>query len=157
MKYRLLAEHVTPDGVILAAGTLVGTDTAVPWPWEPSNQMEPLDGDAEKKVNELHQRLYGRDFVHPGALTPEQQKVREEEAKKAEAEEKKVLDGDPVSEQQRVEREVPAGAPVVASPTRQASPTRGGAQAPSPGPATPKVEDEDVRVKKPNEQQYPKG
>lgn len=155
-KYRLLAEHVTKDGVILAAGTLVGDDTAVPWPGEPSNLMEPLDDDATKKVNELHQRLYGRDFVHPGALTPEQQKVREESDKKAEAEEKKVLDGDPVSEQQRVEREGVV-APVPASPTRQASPTKGGATVASPGPASPKVEDEDVRPKKPNEQQYPKG
>lgn len=161
-KYRLLAEHVTPDGVILAAGTEVGDDTSIPWPWEPSNLMEPLDGDAEKKVNELHQKLYGHDFVHPGAMRPEQQKAREEEAKKAAEQEEEVVGGEPVSEQQRVEYEAmkkgePVRAPAPASPTIRAATTRGGATTPAPGPATPRVDPDAIRPTRPNEEQSPKG
>lgn len=192
MKYRLLAEHIAPvSGEVLPAGTEVGDDT--PYPWknadgsdaEPSTTMEGLDDAARKKVEEVHQRLFGhRPYWHEGQ-PDEVRKAREKEAE----EQQKLDEGsEPVSEQQRVEREYadeqqeselakrrpkgepmpmipPRGAPVaMPGPARQPSstanpnPTRGGVTTPAPGPATPKPPDkEEVRPKNPNEQQYPKG
>ena len=147
-KYKLLSDHVAPDGRIVPAGTVVED-----WQPGPSNQMEGMDDEGKQKVKELHQQLYGTDGPQP---TPE----ASEADKKAEEEERKTVEGEPVSEQQRREFEalkkdepLPREAP--RSPTVTASPTRGG-QRPSPGTATPKTEPEDARPSRPNQDQYPK-
>jgi hypothetical protein len=47
-------------GHLLEAGTEVGEGTGYPV-YEPSNQMEGVDETAKGRINELHQKLYGRD------------------------------------------------------------------------------------------------
>ncbi len=166
-KYRLLAEHVAPDGQVLPAGTEVGDDTPYPWPMDPSNQMEGIDDDGKKRVDDFWKTHYGHEFRHPDAnpnLTDDQRAALEadEEAKKKEEEARKA--GPPVSDQQRMEREeegkpteaVPPGPARQPSSTATASPTRGGVRASSPGPATIETRREDIRPHRPNEEQSPK-
>lgn len=173
MKYRLLAPHVLPDGVILEEGTEVGDDTSWPWrypynnePMPPSNMMEGLDDEGKKAIEELHNKLYGQGPYWENSQPEEVRKAREAQAKE---QEKLDEDSEPVSEEQRREweyekalekgdapRGLPPGPARQPSSTARVAPTRGGAQ-PNPGPATPKVEAEDVRPRKPNEDQYPKG
>lgn len=185
MKYRLLGAHVLASGERLEEGTEVGDDTDFPWKdvdgkeLEPTTQMEGLDDASREKVREVHQRLYGHG--------PSWERGQSEEARKAheqQAEEQRKLDegSEPVSEQQRLERNyernrdagergeasmaptIPPRAPGVMpgaarqpSHTSTASPTRSGQGTPAPGPATPKAPDKnEVRPTKPNEEQYPK-
>jgi len=186
MKYRLLGPHVLADGQQLDAGTEVGDDTDIPWKdidgkeMEPTTQMEGLDDASRDKVREVHQRLYGQ-----GPSWERGQSDAAREAHEKQAEEQRKLDegSEPVSEQQRLERDyerdrkegkrgeaamaptIPPRAPVTSPPgaarqpshTSAASPTRSGQTAPAPGPATPKVDKDEVRPTKPNEEQYPKG
>ena len=182
MKYRLLGPHVLADGQMLDAGTEVGDDTDQPWKdidgkeMEPTTQMEGLDDASRDKVRQVHQRLYGR-----GPSWERGQSDEAREAHEKQAEEQRKLDegSEPVSEQQRLERDYerdrkegkrgdassPPRAPVTSPPgaarqpshTSAASTTRGGQTAPAPGPATPKVDKDEVRPTKPNEEQYPKG
>lgn len=173
MKFRLLAEHVAPNGAVLSEGTEVGDDT--PWPWrnprgepiEPSTQMEGLDDEGKEAVKTVHQRLYGRDPYWHDNVSEGVRKVREEEA---ETQAKLDEESEPVSEQQAREwkmeeerdkplrdRAVMPGPAAQPSPTVRAAPTRGGQTRPAPGPATPSVQAENVRPEKPNEEQYPKG
>ena len=186
MKYRLLGPHVLSDGQMLDAGTEVGDGTDQPWKdidgkeMEPTTQMEGLDDASREKVRQVHQSLYGQ-----GPQWERGQSDAAREAHEKQAEEQKKLDegSEPVSEQQRLERDyerdrkegkrgdasmalsIPPRAPVTSPPgaarqpshTSAASPTRGGQTVPAPGPATPKVDKEEVRPKNPNEEQYPKG
>ena len=185
MKYRLLGPHVLSDGQMLDAGTEVGDDTDQPWKdvdgkeMEPTTQMEGLDDASREKVREVHQRLYGR-----GPAWERGQSDAAREAHEKQAEEQNKLDegSEPVSPQQKAEREwekefkegkrgetgmassIPPRAPTMPGAARQpshtsaASPTRGGQTVPAPGPATPKApKDDEVRPSKPNEEQYPKG
>jgi hypothetical protein len=187
MKYKLLGPHVLASGERLEEGTEVGDDTDFPWKdvegkeMEPTTQMEGLDEASRKKVRDVHQRLYGQ-----GPAWERGQSDAVRQAREREAEEQRKLDegSEPVSMQQKAEREwerdhkegkrgeaamapsVPPRAPVTTPPgaarqpshTSTASPTRGGSTTPSPGPATPKAPDkDDVRPTKPNEEQYPKG
>lgn len=103
-RYRLRTEHVTKDSVVLPAGTEVGDGTAYPWPDEPSIYMEGLDAEGKKRVNELHQRLYGRDA--DWGLHEEDKGV-----KAIQEAQNKDPDGDPVSEQQRREQAVASSQP----------------------------------------------
>ena len=187
MKYRLLGPHVMSDSSRLEAGTEVGDDTPYPWKdpegndMEPTTEMEGLDDASREKVKALHTKLYGH-----GPYWERGQPEAVRQAREKEAEDQKKLDegSEPVSEQQRLERDwerdrkegkrgeanmaptiPPRGAPVVNPPgparepshTATASPTRGGSARPSPGPATPKpVSDDELRPTKPTEEQYPK-
>jgi hypothetical protein len=58
-RYRLLSQHMI-GGHLLEAGTEVGEGTGYPV-YEPSNQMEGVDETAKGRINELHQKLYGKD------------------------------------------------------------------------------------------------
>lgn len=186
MKFRLLADHVTAEQQVIPGGTVVGDDTSYPWrdredkPLPVTTQMEALDDEGREMVNALHRQLYGKD--RPSWEEPEA--AREAHEKQAEEQKKLDEDSEPVSEQQRLERNyerdrkegkrgeadmaptIPPRAPVTATPgaarqpshTATASPTRGGSTTPSAGPATPQPPKADeVRPKKPNEEQYPKG
>lgn len=100
-RYRLLTVHIIAGGS-RAAGTEVGTGTDIPYPGLPSNQMEGVDDEGKRRVNELHQKLYGQDAPwhnpdHPLALAREQDREALEAAK-AEGE------SEPVSHQQAWER-----------------------------------------------------
>src|SRR6188472_3851711 len=183
MKYRLLGPHVLSGGERLEEGTEVGDDTGYPWKYpdgkdmDPTPQMEGLDEQSRAKVREVHQRLYG------GGPTWENQNEEVAKAREKEAEEQKKLDegSEPVSDQQKVERDwekerkegkrgeatvaptIPPRAPVSPTPgparqpshTSAASPTRGGSTTPAPAPATAQPpKEEDIRPKKPNEDQY---
>lgn len=169
MKYRLLARHVLADQRLVEAGTVVGDDTAFPWrdaagnELPPTTQMEGLDDASRQKVQDVHQQLYGVDPHWDRAQTPE-----EREAFEAAGEEQRKLDesSEPVSEQQEMEREFGVEATGVPLPgpgrqpssTATAAPTIGGEMVPSPGPAAPlPPEPKDIRPKKPNEEQFPKG
>src|SRR6185503_3438772 len=174
MKYRLLGPHVLSDGQMLDAGTEVGDGTDQPWKdidgkeMEPTTQMEGLDDASREKVRQVHQSLYGQ-----GPQWERGQSDAAREAHEKQAEEQKKLDegSEPVSEQQRLERDyerdrkegkrgeaamaptIPPRAPVTSPPgaarqpshTSAASPTRSGQTAPAPGPATPKVDKDEVR------------
>ena len=59
-RYRLRIDHVIEDRIV-PAGTEVGEGTDIPFDQAPSNQMEGVDDEGRRKVNELHQRLYGAD------------------------------------------------------------------------------------------------
>lgn len=166
-KYRLLVEHSTSDGRVLPAGTEVGDGTPEPWPMEPSNQMEGLDDDGKKRVDEFWQSRYGhpKPGENPNLSDDAKRQLAKEEEEKVKAEEAKAK-GPPVSEAQKAEREaeaegrpsrgIPPGAAPGPSSTATASPTRGGVTAPSPGPATAEVRRENIRPSKPNEEQSPK-
>lgn len=185
MKFRLLAPHVTPEGAVLDRDTDVGDDS--PWPWkkpngeyyEVSTQMMGLDEDGKAEVEKLHKKLYGAPPPWDNQENEAQLKARKDE----EENQKKLDEGsEPVSEQQRLEREADkdaknhperrvaraaplegraAGAQPLVTPTLSStarnSPTRGGDTSPARGPATPRTpQDEAVRPTKPNEEQYPK-
>lgn len=136
-KYKLLAEHVTSDGMVLPAGTEVGDGTPYPWPMDPSNQMEGVDDDGKARVEAYWQERYG----HGPDTTPEAiAKAREEEAAASAKREEEIKAGPPVSDAQKEERE--AEKPPEPPPAQ----ARGGVQSPSPGPATV----EPRRVPKPN-------
>jgi hypothetical protein len=182
MKYRLLAEHVLADGQLLEEGTEVGDDTPYPWrsprgePLPPSTQMEGLDDEGRKAVDELHQKLYGAEPY----WTEQNEDVRKAREKEAEDQRKLDEDSEPVSAQQRAEREFagregdrdPATANVVLprgatrgippgpgrepSSTATAAPTTGGSTRPSPGVATPAPPSGAARPANPNQEQYPK-
>lgn len=181
-QYRLLAEHVTPEGVVLEAGTVVGDDTSYPWryahnnePMPPSNQMEGVDDEGREKIKELNRKLYGEDAPHTVGPSEEVQAAR----KQQEDENKKAEEGsEPVSPMQRYERKaaedqkaaeeagmpkpafVPPGPVGARGPSVHEAPQgrhRTGQTQASPGVATPKPpKDEEVRPSKPNEEQYPK-
>ena len=166
MKFKLLAQHVLADGQLLEEGTEVGDDTPYPWrnrdgsPQKPSNQMLGLDDEGRKMVEDLHMELYG---TKPADLVDEDVlKARADETK---AQEELDKNSEPVSDRQRVERQMAearakgeeAAEPRVVSATATASPTRGGATHPSPGvaganPPTGQA----ARVTNPNQQQAPK-
>ena len=187
MKYRLLGPHVLADGQMLDAGTEVGDDTDYPWKdiegkeMEPTTQMEGLDDASRDKVRQVHQRLYGQ---APSWERGQSDAAREAHERQAEEQRKLDEGSEPVSEQQRLERDyerdreagkrgdasmapsIPPRAPVTSPPgaarqpshTSAASTTRGGQTVPAPGPAAPKApKEEDVRPSKPNEEQYAKG
>jgi hypothetical protein len=181
-QYKLLSQHVTPEGVVLEEGTIVGDDTPYPWlyphthePMPPSNAMEGMDDEAKEKIKELNRKLYGDESPH--TLGPPEdilaaRKAEEEASKKAEE------GSEPVSPMQRYERKVaeeqekaegegmpkpaftPPG-PAGTGPSVHTAPPsfhRTGQRVVSPGVATPKPpRDEDARPRKPNEEQYPKG
>lgn len=186
MKFRLLGDHVTAEQQVIAGGTVVGDDT--PWSWRDADgkplpvttTMEGLDDEGREMVSALHRQLYGKDRPY----WEEPDAAREAHEKQAEEQQKLDEGSEPVSEQQRLERNyekdrkegkrgeadmaptIPPRAPVTATPgaarqpshTATASPTTGGTTRPAPGPATPQPPKEDeVRPKKPNEEQYPKG
>lgn len=155
-KYKLLTQHVTSESVILEPGTEVGDDTDWPWKGEPSIHMVGVDEEGKQKVNELHQKLYGRDAPAQEAEEPS------EEDKKAEQEEEKLKAAEPVSKLQEMERhEEETGEEVVprrvVSPTTNSTPTRGGRTGGGAGPATPQIDQENIRPKNPNEDMSPKG
>lgn len=181
-QYRLLSEHVTPEGIVLEEGTIVGDDT--PWPWRyahnnepmpPSNQMEGIDDEGKEKIKELNRKLYGEEAPHtvgPSEAVQAARKKEEEDNKKAEE------GAEPVSSMQRYERHmqeeykkadeegmprpafVPPGPAGIRGPSVHEAPQgrhRTGQRQASPGVATPKPpKDEDARPSKPNEEQYPK-
>ena len=172
MKYRLLGPHVLSGGERLETGTEVGDETGYPWKYadgkdmDPTPQMEGLDEPSRAKVREVWQRLYGTSPSWEGQ-SEEVAKAREKEAE----DQKKLDEGsEPVSAQQKAERAkedrdkaeprlgtMPGPRPQP-SHTVTASPTRPGSSTPAPAPATvqpPKADE--VRPKKPNEEQYPKG
>lgn len=145
MRYMLHAEHVYKTGEVLPPGTIVGDGTNWPWPDPPSTQMEGLDPEAKKATDEVWQRLYGTDAQFAPATTdmrPDEGKIKAELASK------------PVSDQQARERGV--ALPSDALKPIQALPRSPGAM-PAPGLATPKVDSDDARPTKPNEEQSPKG
>lgn len=166
MKFKLLAEHVLPDGRLLEEGTDVGDDTSYPWrnkdgsPQPPSTQMLGMDPEGQKAVEDLHMELYG---TKPTDLVdPEVVKVRE-----AEATAQKALDegSAPVSDRQTLERRMAEAKekgeavydPRVVSSTATAAPTRGGVTRPSPGVASANPPTgQAARVTNPNQEQYPK-
>lgn len=178
MKFRLLADHVNSDQQVIPAGTKAGDDTAWTWrdregkPLPVSTQMDGLDDEGRQMVNDLHQTLYGRPapYWEPIEAAPVRA-AREKEA----AEQQKLDEGSqPVSEQQARERaaaeragktgELPQPVSTPPGPGRQpshtatAAPTTGGSVRPAPGVATPQApKPDELRPKKPNEEQYPKG
>src|SRR5262245_31388276 len=108
MQYRLLTDHVTPEGAILAAGTVVGDDQPCTWrytannePMPPTPQMEGVDDAGKKAIDELNRRLYGDEVI---TLAGPSEAVAA--ARKQEAEAQEALDkgSEPVSPQQRWER-----------------------------------------------------
>lgn len=58
-RYKLLEEAVIND-TVLAAGTEIGDGTPYPFDQEPGPHMEGLDREGKKKVEEVHQKLYGK-------------------------------------------------------------------------------------------------
>lgn len=156
-KYRLLVPHVI-DGAIYEAGTEVGTDTAIPYPDEPSTQMEGLDDASKERINKRHQLLYGRDAPWHDPNHPMGER-KERDAKEAEAQRKEEEGSEPVSHQQAFERkkeefqgEKITGPPEVVNPVLN----KGGDTSLAMGPATPKQEvDESTRVSQPLKDQLP--
>lgn len=93
-QYRLLAPHVTSQGHLLDAGTVVGDDTPWPWPEELVNaQMEGVDDSGREVVARRFQELYHRD---PPTVIGDGEPPTVEP---------NFDEGEPVSEQQRHERE----------------------------------------------------
>lgn len=161
MRYRLLAPHVTSDGRMLEEGMIVGEgeNSADPWlnsrgeKMAPTTQMEGLDPESIKAVDELHQHLYGTPPSWKNNLPEAVAKAREQEAKE---QEKIDENSKPVSRAQALERKlaaeekddefdvrdraVPPGPARQPSHTSTASPTRGGVTTPAAGPAAPKSE-----------------
>lgn len=142
-RYRLLAEHVTPDGRILPTGTEVGDGTPEPWPQEPSGQMDPLDADALEKVKAFHVNHYDEEIWHDFE--------RAMEARKAPRDEPEEVKGPSVSKQQAEERgeewegkDEPAPTFTSPAPVVPASPQ-----------VRPRVKTEREEIS-PNKDQYPK-
>jgi hypothetical protein len=157
--YRLRVQHVTSDGRMLEPGTLVGAGQEEPWDQPPTNQMEGVNDQARKAINEVHQRLYGVDapWHDPkvGASIADDLRVQEEQRREA-------ADAAPVSHQQAVEQDkkwegrphpfVQARIAGVAPPPPQTfSGVPGG-----PGVATPNVDASNPRPIKPLEEELPK-
>ncbi len=93
-QYRLLVPHTTTDGVYLDAGTIVGDDT--PWPWPDhlvTSSMEPVDDAAKKVVETRFKEAYGGVPARTTLLDSEV--TKEQDFGK----------GEPVSDQQRLERD----------------------------------------------------
>lgn len=57
-RYRLRADHVI-EGAVRHAGAEVGDGTNIPFDFEPTTEMEGLDDEGVKRVNEVHKRLFG--------------------------------------------------------------------------------------------------
>lgn len=99
-RYRLLAPHMI-GGYHLQAGTEVGEGTGYPVD-EPSNQMEGVDEVAKGRVNELHQKLYGKDAPWHDPKHPIAQAKKDAENAAAQRDEE--AEQPPVSHQQAWER-----------------------------------------------------
>lgn len=180
-QYRLLGPHVTSEGILLEAGTVVGDDT--PWPWRypfnnepmpPSNQMEGCDDEGKKNIEELQRKLYGEEMMERSKVPDN---VREARDKQAKEQEKLDEDSKPVSAEQKWERKAleerekdeKEGMPKPRTPpikpgegpsvhTAPQAAHKVGQQVTPGGVATPKPpKDEDIRPSNPNEDQYPKG
>jgi hypothetical protein len=96
-RYRLLVPHII-DGAPRPAGTEVGDGTGIPYDATPSNQMEGVDDVGKRAVNELHQKLYGREAPWHAEGSPLQRARAEvHEARQNQREE---LKSEPVSHQQ---------------------------------------------------------
>src|SRR5262245_1168552 len=108
-QYRLLTDHVTSEGFVLEAGTVVGDDTPYPWkyangqPMPPTPQMEGVDDAGKQAVDELNRKLYGDEAID---MSKPSEAV--EAARKQEAEAQAALDAgsEPVSPQQNYDRAV---------------------------------------------------
>src|SRR4051812_325787 len=99
-RYRLLSQHMI-GGHLLEAGTEVGEGTGYPV-YEPSNQMEGVDETAKGRINELHQKLYGRDAPWHDPEHPLAQ--AQQDAENAQAQRDEESGQEPVSHQQAWER-----------------------------------------------------
>lgn len=99
-RYRLLSQHMI-GGHLLEAGTEVGEGTGYPV-YEPSNQMEGVDEAAKGRINELHQKLYGKDAPWHDPSHPLAQ--AQQDAENAQAQREEESGQEPVSHQQAWER-----------------------------------------------------
>jgi Ni/Co efflux regulator RcnB len=99
-RYRLLAPHVIA-GYHLEAGAEVGEGTGYPVAG-PSNQMEGIDDLGKSRVNELHQKLYGKDAPWHDPEHPIAQ--AQQDAEMAQAQRDEEAEQEPVSHQQAWER-----------------------------------------------------
>jgi hypothetical protein len=158
-RYRLLAAHMM-GGHHLPAGTEVGTDTGYPV-MVPSNQMEGVDDAGKAKVNEIHQRLYGRDAPWHDPEHPVAQAVADAEAAAAQREEEEAQP--PVSHQQAWERghEEYRGAKLSGPPagplvTRSISGDTSQPMGPAPAEQDIRNPDVQVRTTRPLQDQMPK-
>lgn len=157
-QFRLRSKHII-DGREVPAGTIVGEGTGYPVK-EPSNLMEGANEAGKQAVNKLHQRLYGANAPwHDEKLQKDVQKDLEDQKKQREEEKS----AEPVSHEQAVEmgkewkgppdmfvehrlHGTPiAGPPVIAGDV-------GG----NPGMAKPNINQDNVRVERPLEEQLPK-
>jgi hypothetical protein len=161
-RYRLRATHVTSEGRVVPAGTLVGDGTDHKWDkdTDPSNLMEGANAAGKERVNQLHQRLYGADAAwHDERIQKDVQQDLEDQKKQREEEKA----AEPVSHAQAVEmgkewKGPPnpfvqarlAGTPVP-GPAAIVGDTSG-----NPGVARPRVNQENVRPERPLEEQLPK-
>jgi hypothetical protein len=160
-QYRLRGKHII-EGREVPAGTLVGDGTDYPWnkDTDPSTMMEGANAAGRERVNRLHQRLYGADAPwHDERIQKDAQKDLEDQ--KTQREEEKAAE--PVSHAQAVEmgkewKGPPnpfvqarlAGTPVP-GPAAIVGDTSG-----NPGVAKPRVNQDNVRVERPLEEQLPK-
>lgn len=160
-KYRLMSVHMI-DGETLPVGAEIGADTDRPYDATPSNQMMGLNEEGKRRVNEVHQKLYGKDAPwHDDRLYRAQEEARRSEQEQRQQEEEAA----PVSyaqahEQGKEWQGKPATLPPhLARPTPQ-SLTKGGDTSQLMGPATADQDinnpDVAVRTTRPNEEQLPK-
>lgn len=158
-RYLLLAPHVI-GGHYLPAGTVVGEDTSYPLD-VPSNQMVGVDETGKSAVNELHQRLYGRDAPWHDDNHPVMRMQRD--AMDARKQQEEDAAAEPVSHQQAFERghEEFHGEKIVSSPqTRLVSRSLSGdtSQPMGPAPADQNLDNPAVqtRTTQPLKDQMPK-
>lgn len=159
-RYRLMAVHVI-EGKTLNTGTEIGDGTDYPFDAQPSNQMMGLNHESERRVNEVHQKLYGRDAPwHNNKLLEQQRRLREEEEKQRATE----REAEPVSHAQAYEQGKPWGGrenPGPPPPAHTRSPTLSGDTSHAFGPASPDQDihnpDVQVRTARPLADQQPRG
>jgi hypothetical protein len=147
-QYRLRTTHFI-EGRLVNPGTIVGAGT--PYPMEnPSQSMEGANEAGKQKINEFHNRLYGKDAPwHDSALQKDVEQDLEDQKKQREEEK----GAEPVSHQQAKEMDKEWKGdppPVTATP----APIVG--QQAGPGVAVPRIPQEQPRVEKPLEEQLPK-
>jgi hypothetical protein len=158
-QYRLRGTHII-EGRTVPKGTVVGDGGEYPWDTDPSNIMEGVNDAGKRKVNELHQRLYGVDAPWHD---PKIQRDTEEDLKKQEEQRKEEEDAEPVSHAQAAERDKEwkgrpdpyvvakqTGAPVLGLPSVS------GDTSANPGLARPRINQENIRVERPLEEQLPR-
>jgi hypothetical protein len=160
-RYRLVTAHVI-EGNPVPAGTEVGDGTPYPYEHTPSNQMIGVNPEGVRRVNEVHQRLYGKDAPWHDERFERERRESDDLEKKQRDEEANAA---PVSYAQAYERgqqwedketKVP---PHLHRPTQ--SLTRGGDTSQPLGPATADQDinnpDVQVRTTRPLEDQMPQG